>query len=120
VPLCHSLWFVPSDRKLFNLNITFQVNACSASGFVCHCVKSLLSMQGKIPVFLPEIRLNLVIRLDAVEDLMDNPTFEEEFLTIVKGLPDLERIVSRIHANNCKEKDFLKILNVRKIQTCLL
>jgi DNA mismatch repair protein MSH6 len=46
---------------------------------------------------------------------MDNPTFEEEFLTIVKGLPDLERIVSRIHANNCKGKDFLKVLNVCKI-----
>lgn len=39
-------------------------------------------------------------------------TFEEEFMTIAKGLPDLERIVSRIHAKNCKVKDFLKVLKV--------
>ena len=38
---------------------------------------------------------------------MDNPAFEEEFTALAKGLPDLERIVSRIHAKNCKVKDFL-------------
>ncbi|EED80364.1 predicted protein [Postia placenta Mad-698-R] len=47
-------------------------------------------------------------RLDAVQDLMDHPTFEAEFMKIAKGLPDLERIVSRIHAKNCRVKDFLK------------
>ncbi|KAH8113753.1 DNA mismatch repair protein Msh6 [Phellopilus nigrolimitatus] len=49
-------------------------------------------------------------RLDAVQDLMDHPTFEGEFAKLVKGIPDLERIVSRIHARNCKVRDFLKIL----------
>ncbi|TCD63485.1 DNA mismatch repair protein msh6, partial [Steccherinum ochraceum] len=49
-------------------------------------------------------------RLDAVEDLLDHPTFEADFETVAKGLPDLERIVSRIHANNCKVKDFLNVL----------
>jgi len=43
---------------------------------------------------------------------MNNPAFEEEFTALVKGLPDLERIVSRIHAKNCKIKDFLHALNV--------
>ena len=43
---------------------------------------------------------------------MNNPAFEEEFMALVKGLPDLERIVSRIHAKNCKIKDFLHALNV--------
>ena len=51
-------------------------------------------------------------RLDAVEDLMNNPAFEEEFTTLAKGLPDLERIVSRIHAKSCKTKDFLHSLKV--------
>ena len=50
--------------------------------------------------------------LDAVEDLMSHPTFESEFMEVAKGLPDLERIVSRIHAKNCKTKDFLKVLKV--------
>ncbi len=51
-------------------------------------------------------------RLDAVQDLLDHPTFEQQFTSVAKGLPDLERIVSRIHAKNCKVKDFLKVLSV--------
>lgn len=54
-------------------------------------------------------------RLDAVQDLMDHPTFEHDFTQLAKGIPDLERIVSRIHAKNCKVKDFFKVLSV-----CLL
>ncbi|KAI6043995.1 muts domain V-domain-containing protein [Pisolithus marmoratus] len=53
-------------------------------------------------------------RLAAVQDLMDHPTFETRFTDLVKGLPDLERIVSRIHAKNCKVKDFIKILSAFK------
>lgn len=44
---------------------------------------------------------------------MQNLSFEEQFVKVAKGLPDLERIVSRIHAKNCKIKDFLKVLSVR-------
>lgn len=51
-------------------------------------------------------------RLDAVQNILDHPTFEKKFTSIAKGLPDLERIVSRIHAKNCKVKDFLKVLSV--------
>ncbi|KAH7907952.1 muts domain V-domain-containing protein [Hygrophoropsis aurantiaca] len=49
-------------------------------------------------------------RLDAVQELMGHATFEEAFTDLAKGMPDLERIVSRIHANNCKVKDFMKVL----------
>ncbi|TFY82733.1 hypothetical protein EWM64_g1284 [Hericium alpestre] len=49
-------------------------------------------------------------RLDAVEALMQHPTYEGEYMEVAKRLPDLERIVSRIHAKNCKVKDFLKVL----------
>ena len=44
---------------------------------------------------------------------MDHPTFESDFTELAKGLPDLERMVSRIHAKNCKIKDFVKVLAVR-------
>lgn len=54
-----------------------------------------------------------LFRLDAVDDLLDHPAFESEFVEVAKGLPDLERIVSRIHAKNCRVKDFLKVLEVR-------
>ncbi|KAI0049216.1 DNA mismatch repair protein Msh6 [Auriscalpium vulgare] len=53
-------------------------------------------------------------RLDAVQDLLNHPQFEMDFLELAKGLPDLERIVSRIHAKNCKVKDFLKVLSAFK------
>ena len=46
---------------------------------------------------------------------MGNPDFENAFTTLVKGLPDLERIVSRIHAKNCKTKDFLRVLSVSNV-----
>lgn len=51
-------------------------------------------------------------RLDAVEDLLEHPTFESDFTDLAKGLPDLERIVSRIHAKNCRIRDFIKVLAV--------
>lgn len=51
---------------------------------------------------------------------MSHPTFEGEFMEIAKGLPDLERIVSRIHAKNCKIKDFLKVLKVMMIQSSIM
>ncbi|KAI0367675.1 DNA mismatch repair protein Msh6 [Pilatotrama ljubarskyi] len=53
-------------------------------------------------------------RLDAVQDILEHPTFEQDFTAIAKGLPDLERIVSRIHAKNCKVKDFIKVLTAFK------
>jgi DNA mismatch repair protein MSH6 len=56
-------------------------------------------------------------RLDAVQDLLGNPSFEQTFMEVAKGLPDLERIVSRIHANNCTVKDFLKVLQVGRWST---
>ncbi|KAF8348581.1 muts domain V-domain-containing protein [Amanita rubescens] len=53
-------------------------------------------------------------RLDAVQDIMNHPTFEASFTEIAKGLPDLERVVSRIHSKNCRVKDFLKVLSAFK------
>jgi DNA mismatch repair protein MSH6 len=49
-------------------------------------------------------------RLDAVEDILNHPTYEATFTEIAKGIPDLERMVSRVHAKNCRIKDFLKLL----------
>ncbi|ODN76137.1 hypothetical protein L202_06063 [Cryptococcus amylolentus CBS 6039] len=49
-------------------------------------------------------------RLDAVEDLMNHPRFAGDFTLLCKGLPDLERLVSRIHAGSVKQNDFLKVV----------
>lgn len=71
-------------------------------------------MRGRLIVTFSQSHDSTVLcnRLDAVQDLLDHPTFEKEFTKVAKGLPDLERIVSRIHAKNCRVKDFLKVLTV--------
>ncbi|KAF9917476.1 DNA mismatch repair protein msh6 [Lobosporangium transversale] len=50
-------------------------------------------------------------RLDAVEDLMRVPGFLELFEEKCVRFPDLERIVSRIHAGSCKVSEFLVVLS---------
>ena len=63
-----------------------------------------------------------MLRLDAVQDIMNHPTFEASFTDIAKGLPDLERVVSRIHSKSCRVKDFLKVLSVcaaRLLNACV-
>ncbi|KAL7412649.1 muts domain V-domain-containing protein [Mrakia frigida] len=50
-------------------------------------------------------------RLDAVEEIMQHPNFEDVFRKLCKGLPDLERQVSRIHAKSIKISDFMKVIN---------
>ncbi|KJA23091.1 hypothetical protein HYPSUDRAFT_40213 [Hypholoma sublateritium FD-334 SS-4] len=49
-------------------------------------------------------------RLDAVQDILSHPTFEATFAEVAKGLPDLERLVSRVHAKTCSVKNFLGLL----------
>ncbi|GAA5901645.1 hypothetical protein JCM6882_006031 [Rhodosporidiobolus microsporus] len=49
-------------------------------------------------------------RLDAVEDLISNSNFAVAFDSTAKKLPDLERLLSRIHGKTVKKKDFLRVI----------
>ncbi|PNP46094.1 hypothetical protein TGAMA5MH_02129 [Trichoderma gamsii] len=49
-------------------------------------------------------------RLDAVEMLNDDPTVREQFASQLVKMPDLERLISRIHAGACKPEDFVRVL----------
>nr|WJN24931.1 mismatch repair protein [Pseudozyma pruni] len=49
-------------------------------------------------------------RQDAVEDLLKNPCFGDEFETFGKALPDIERIVPRVRAGKCRPRDFTAVL----------
>lgn len=49
-------------------------------------------------------------RLDAADTLNNLPEVRDKFLSTVNRLPDLERILSRIHARRCKVKDFVRVL----------
>ncbi|EJT46755.1 DNA mismatch repair-related protein [Trichosporon asahii var. asahii CBS 2479] len=57
-------------------------------------------------------------RLDAVDDLMHAPSFMSQFKELCKGMPDLERLVSRIHAGSIRQLDFVNVMNhFRRIQS---
>jgi DNA mismatch repair protein MSH6 len=49
-------------------------------------------------------------RLDASDTLNSLPQIRDHFLSTFNRLPDLERILSRIHAGRCKVKDFVRVL----------
>lgn len=50
-------------------------------------------------------------RLDAVDSLMADPTITEQFTASLVKLPDLERLISRVHAGRCKAQDFVRVLD---------
>ncbi|KAF9888783.1 DNA mismatch repair protein msh6 [Aspergillus nanangensis] len=49
-------------------------------------------------------------RLDAVDALNADPSVRDQFSSQLTKMPDLERLISRIHAANCKAQDFLRVL----------
>ncbi|CAI2182652.1 11047_t:CDS:10 [Funneliformis geosporum] len=50
-------------------------------------------------------------RLNAIEELNKHSDFRELFDETFLHFPDLERLISRIHAGTCKVKDFLLVLS---------
>ncbi len=49
-------------------------------------------------------------RLDAVDLLNADRTMREQFTSQMTRMPDLERLISRIHAGICKPEDFVRVL----------
>ncbi|TIA59677.1 DNA mismatch repair protein Msh6 [Aureobasidium pullulans] len=49
-------------------------------------------------------------RLDAVEALNADLTITDRFTASLSKIPDLERLISRVHAGRCKASDFVKVL----------
>lgn len=49
-------------------------------------------------------------RLDAVELLNKDPSIREQFASQLVKMPDLERLISRIHASSCRADEFVKVL----------
>jgi DNA mismatch repair protein MSH6 len=49
-------------------------------------------------------------RLDAVEMFNADPSNREQFASQLVKMPDLERLISRVHAGACKPEDFVRVL----------
>jgi len=52
----------------------------------------------------------IIDRQDAVEDLSGIKGIVDNLQSMFKKLPDLERLISRIHAGACKVKEFVRVL----------
>jgi DNA mismatch repair protein MSH6 len=50
-------------------------------------------------------------RLDAVDILNADRTLSDQFIGSMTRMPDLERLISRIHAGVCKPDDFVRVLD---------
>ena len=49
-------------------------------------------------------------RLDAVDMINADRTMSDQFIASMTRMPDLERLISRIHAGVCKPDDFVRVL----------
>jgi len=49
-------------------------------------------------------------RLDAVDALNADSTVTDNFTASLSRLPDLERLISRVHAGRCKAQDFVRVI----------
>ena len=49
-------------------------------------------------------------RLDAVDSLNADTKIRDRFTSQMSKMPDLERLISRIHAGSCRAQDFVKVL----------
>ncbi|KAL3427447.1 DNA mismatch repair protein msh6 [Phlyctema vagabunda] len=49
-------------------------------------------------------------RLDAVDMLNADPTVRDQFSSSMTKMPDLERLISRVHAGVCRPDDFVRVL----------
>lgn len=50
-------------------------------------------------------------RLDAVDFLNADRSIQNKFTSSLTKLPDLERMISRIHAGRCRPQDFVKVID---------
>ncbi len=50
-------------------------------------------------------------RLDAVDMLNKDRTLSDQFTASMTRMPDLERLISRIHAGSCRPDDFVRVID---------
>jgi DNA mismatch repair protein MSH6 len=93
-----------SEGTLFNL-----LNKCVTpfgkrmfKRWVCHPLRSAKAINA---------------RLDTVDELNRDMDLQRNIRQSIMGLPDLERMLSRVHAGTCKLKDLFKLLDAFTAQS---
>ncbi|KAG0227605.1 DNA mismatch repair protein msh6 [Actinomortierella wolfii] len=115
-PVRQASTLILDGQTLSNLEIFQNSTNGSEQGTLFHLLNRCVTPFGK-RLFRRWLchplrsRQAIMARLDAVEDLMRVPGFLELFEERCTRLPDLERIISRIHAGSCKIAEFLTVLS---------
>ncbi|KAF8245208.1 DNA mismatch repair protein Msh6 [Wilcoxina mikolae CBS 423.85] len=114
-PVRKATSLVLDGKTLLNLEIFANSYDGSAAGtlfpILNHCITPFGKRMLKQWVCHPladAAKINA--RLDAVDALNANDTFRDVFKSQMSKLPDLERLISRVHAGSSKAIDFLRVL----------
>lgn len=113
-PLAKQACMVLDAQSLTHLNILSNEQGDS-QGTLLSLVNRAVTAFGrrlmKIWLLAPLAKADAIVaRQDAVEALLEDSSFQESFDIFAKSLPDIERIMPRINAGNCKARDFTRAL----------
>ena len=115
-PIRNASSLVLDGKSLFNLEVFANSFDGGSEGTLFSLLNRCITPFGKRMfkqwVCHPLIDVTKInARLDAVEGLNADRTVRERFTDQLQKLPDLERIVSRIHAGSCKAQEFANVLD---------
>lgn len=114
-PIRKASTLVLDGQSLINLEIFANTFDGSANGTLFSMLNRCITPFGKRmlrqwvchPLADPK-RINQ--RLDAVDALNANDVLMDRFTASLSKLPDLERLISRVHAARCKPQEFVRVL----------
>lgn len=114
-PIKSATSLVLEGQTLINLEIFANSIDSGTDGTLFNLLNRCISPFGKRLLrqwvchpLLDPVKINA--RLDAVEALNADTRIREAFTMQLSRLPDLERIISRVHAGKCKATDFVRVL----------
>ncbi|CAJ0648884.1 10653_t:CDS:10 [Entrophospora sp. SA101] len=125
-PIRHATSLILDGQTLANLEIFENNMDGSDKGTVFnllnHCVTSFGKRTFKQWLCHPLLSVDRINeRLDTVEELMKTHGFGDIFYENFSKFPDLERLISRIHAKSCRVKEFVIVLeSFEKLAVCVI
>lgn len=113
-PEIHQTCMLLDAQSLTHLNVLVNEQG-ETQGTLLNLVNRAVTPFGKrlmrIWLLTPLAKIEAITaRQEAVEALLTNSSFREDFDIFAKSLPDIERIMPRIYAGNCKSMDFSRVL----------
>lgn len=115
-----SRYMVLDGQSLQNLEIFANTFDGSSRGTLFQLINRCITPFGKRQLqiwlcnpLMQERKINA--RLDAVETIMNNGELQEFLEKKFAAMPDLERLLSRIHAGRLPPKDFVRVIEGYKV-----